>query len=181
MEASLFEVKAQIEGFKATIAAEEQRIHNQEKQAETRQKLEEAKQAKSSMEVELKGLNESIRAATNDRDTLYNDGMAMETNLKELQNRIAQLDGTIRRCDELSKDNLAAYGNNIAGVWDSVKRMRWHGQAPFGPLGVHVKVKDPKKWGELLRIQLGKHMITWVITDSRDRNQLKKLLMDSGK
>ncbi|KZV67077.1 P-loop containing nucleoside triphosphate hydrolase protein [Peniophora sp. CONT] len=76
------------------------------------------------------------------------------------------------------RDELAAFGNNLRGVIQTISRTRWHGNTPVGPLGQFVKVRD-RQWSEVLRIQIGGMMSSWAVTDMRDRATLGKILKDS--
>jgi hypothetical protein len=58
--------------------------------------------------------------------------------------------------------------------------MKWHGDVPVGPLGMHVKLKE-MAWADLMRIQLGGLMSAFAVTDARDRPQLKRLLDQTKK
>jgi len=59
--------------------------------------------------------------------------------------------------------------------------MKWHGDVPIGPLGVHVKAREPEKWGEVLRVQLGVYLTTFAVTDARDREGVRRVLGEFGK
>ncbi|KAF5360927.1 hypothetical protein D9756_004996 [Leucocoprinus leucothites] len=104
----------------------------------------------------------------------------LEAKRDELQRQITFQEGLIRNCEKAEKDSLLPYGRNIQGVLDQIERMKWHGGKPLGPLGAHVKARDPQTWGELLRHQLLQQLCSFAVTDARDRNQLKDLLMKSG-
>jgi hypothetical protein len=107
--------------------------------------------------------------------------MQAEKERDAAQGRIMECEQMIERCVQQEKNSLAAYGRDIKGVLERIEKMRWLGDLPLGPLGVNVKVKEPEKWAELLRGQLGKYLTAFAITDARDRPQLKKVLEQSGK
>ena len=66
-----------------------------------------------------------------------------------------------------------------------VIKMRWFGDKPLGRLVVHVKARDPVKWGVILRNSW--HLIIRPLVWRTARSnaaagmQLKELLYDSGK
>jgi hypothetical protein len=92
-----------------------------------------------------------------------------------------ECDNTIKSAQQQSKDALVPYGKNIKQVLEKIKTMRWAGDMPLGPLGLYVKAKDPNRWGEILRNQIGNYLVAFAVTDARDRQQLKNLLVQSGK
>lgn len=108
-------------------------------------------------------------------------GRQLEEKQKELHERIKQQEQMIKNCEQAEKDNLLPYGRNIKGVLEQINQMRWHGAKPLGPLGAFVKAKDVQAWGDILRNQLGKFLMSFAITDPRDKNPLKDLLRQTQK
>ncbi|KXN81796.1 Structural maintenance of chromosomes protein 6 [Leucoagaricus sp. SymC.cos] len=106
-------------------------------------------------------------------------GQELVSKKNESMRQIQFREELIRNCQKAEKDSLLPYGRNIQAVLAQIDRLRWYGNKPLGPLGAYVKAKDPQTWGELLRSQLAQQLCSFAITDPRDRNQLKKLLMDS--
>ena len=99
----------------------------------------------------------------------------------EMRQRIAECNEQIRRCGEMEKSKVAQFGTNMDTVLQHIRQARWHGQPPVGPFGLYVKVKDPEKWGHVLRIVIGGLMGSFALTDPRDRPTLAAILKNSGK
>ncbi|KAH7100786.1 P-loop containing nucleoside triphosphate hydrolase protein [Auriculariales sp. MPI-PUGE-AT-0066] len=90
-----------------------------------------------------------------------------------------ELDESISRCQSQQANGLAVYGNNIKNVIQAIRDEQWAGRsAPIGPLGLFVELKD-KQWANVLRIYLGKTMMSFAVSDVRDRQRLKKILNDT--
>lgn len=183
MDTSLKATNAQIEHLDTQIVAENNRAaaHSQAKLEQTKRKLEEAREAVRAAESAL----ETIRTRKNEQYTenekLKAEGIAMDQEKAQLQNSIQQCEGMIERSKQSEKNSLIPYGKNIKEVLEKISTMKWVGDAPLGPLGVHVKAKDPRTWGDLLRSQLGSFLTAFAVTDARDRDALKSLLHQSGK
>lgn len=109
-------------------------------------------------------------------DSLKTQGMEQDRTLAGLQNSIQECDSMINSARHHDKDALVPYGNNIKQVLEEVHRSRWHGEVPIGPLGTYVKAREPEKWGQILRNQLGSSLVAFAVTDARDREQLSKIL-----
>ena len=173
----------QIEDLTQQIAAESRRmaVHTQAKHEETQRRIEAAKDAVTAIEERANSLQIEKRNATSEADSVEREGREVDRKRVELQNRIQECDQMIQAAKNREKDALIPYGNDIKKVLEAIKKMRWYGDEPLGPLGVHVKAKDPAKWGEILRNQLSSYLTAFAVTDARDRMQLKKLLYDSGK
>ncbi len=87
----------------------------------------------------------------------------------------------IKRCAEMERSKFAQFGNNMDRVMLEIRNKQWYGQPPVGPFGVYVKIKEPERWGNLLRIVIGNNMSSFAITDARDRPALADILAKSNK
>lgn len=62
-----------------------------------------------------------------------------------------------------------------------IERANWHGAArPIGPLGLYVTLKDPS-YREVMQLTLGHAMFQFVVSDTRDREQLLAILRRHNK
>jgi chromosome segregation ATPase len=183
MDASTKGIKAQIEEFDKRIEEEARRmaIHTQAKREETQRKLDEAKEAVQVAERQLHDLSIEKKKVCVDADKLKEEGNTKNSELQDLRKQIEGCDSMIASARKAETDALTPYGRDIKQVLERIRSMRWAGDPPIGPLGLHVKAKDPQKWGEILRTMLGSYLTAFALTDARDRPQLKKLLMDTGK
>lgn len=183
MDSSLKATNKQIEEYQHQIDEEARRlaVHTQARHEEVQRKLEDARGAVTAAELALKEIIDEKRALTAQCEASKLEGMAADERRVGLQGKIAECEQMIERCRQREKDALAPYGRNIKGLLESIAGMRWQGDKPLGPLGVHVKAREPEKWGDLLRNQLGSYLTAFAVTDARDRNTLKKLLVESGK
>ncbi|KAF8645220.1 hypothetical protein AX16_008047 [Volvariella volvacea WC 439] len=172
----------QIKDLDKKISDEKRRMeaHSQVKHEETRRKIDETRTAAEEAEVKLRELQESKQTANQRCDQIKQEGMGLEQEVVNCDARIKQNEGMLQRCKENEVNSLAPYGNNIHLVLQDIKKCRWHGDIPIGPLGVHVKAKDPQKWGDILRSQLRSLLTAFALTDARDRPQLKSLLERHG-
>ena len=183
IDVSLQATKNQIEELSQQIAEESRRlaVHTQAKHEETQQRIEAAKEAVATLEGRVNSLQMEKKAIFGEAEAVEREGKDLDRKKTELQNRIQECEQTIQTAKQRENDALIPYGKDLKKVLENIKKMRWSGDEPLGPLGVHVKAKDPAKWGEILRSQLSAHLTAFAVTDARDRLQLKKLLCDSGK
>lgn len=108
------------------------------------------------------------------------EGRAQEQSLRAAQDRIQNYQGMINQAQNQQRDAYAAYGTDIRGVRSRLESMRWHGTVPLGPLGLHVNLKA-QEYASVIRSQLAHSLLSFAITDSRDRPQLKQVLDQFGK
>ena len=173
----------QIEELSQQIAAESRRmaVHTQAKHEEIQRRIEAAKDAVFAIEERANSLQIERKNVSGEADAVEREGREVDRKKLELQNRIQECEQMILTAKNRENDALIPYGKNIKKVLEHIKKMRWIGDEPLGPLGVHVKARDPAKWGEILRNQLSSYLTAFAVTDARDRLQLKRLLLDSGK
>lgn len=154
--------------------------HTNEKRELARQKLDQAKADWDAKDAEVKRLEAEQRNSGEEASKTEQEGRGLDDELRQAQAEVENCRQQVINCDNQAKSSLSPYGNNIAEVIEQTKRLNWHGQVPVGPLGIYVKLRDPK-WAPTMRIQLGNLMTSWAITDARDRKQLKNLLDKSKK
>ena len=183
MSNSIKSTKFQIEEYGRRIAEEARRlaVNTQAKRDETNRKLEGARDRVDKASARLNSANDELRDLRDRWSKAENEGQAAEAERKAARVQIVNCDEMLKKCIEQENNSLAPYGRHIKKVQEQIAKMRWHGDVPLGPLGVHVKVKEPQRWANLMRAQIGQYMTAFACTDGRDRAQLKKILTESGK
>jgi chromosome segregation ATPase len=154
--------------------------HTNEKREKARAKLDQAKSDWEAKDAELKKLEAEMRTSDEESQKAENEGRGLDDEVRQAEGEVANCRQQIVNCDNQAKSSFAPYGNNIPEIIEQTKKMKWHGNLPVGPLGVYVKLKDPK-WATTMRLQLGNLMTSWAVTDARDRQPLKQLLDKGGK
>ena len=154
--------------------------HTNERRERAREKLEDAKKAIGQAEGKLR----SLEAQAQEKEAAANDARREESEFQatcdQVKIRIVECQNQIKVIRDSEKNALAPYGNGMESIVREVQKMRWHGQQPIGPLGRFVKLKDPR-WADVLRVNLSGTMVSWAVTDARDRAPLKALLERHGK
>jgi len=183
IDANVKAVNTVIEGLTRNIEEETRKLElqTQKNHAEIQTRVDSASSELALAEATFQGLISQKKEASVAADRVKQEGEGLGKSLDELKREIANCDSMISNARRREQDALVPYGKNIRGVLDQIRRMQWHGEVPLGPLGVHVKAKEPETWGDLLRNQLANLLTAFAVTDGRDRPILKKLLMDSGK
>ena len=129
----------------------------------------------------LPGIIEKIREIEEDAKIIHSKGETLQAELKTAQDGVMHAQNMISQANELERNRYAAYGRGIQQLLERIKHSKWHGDIPTGPLGIHVKCREPEKWGDLLRSQLGGLLTAFAVTDSRDAPTLRNMLKQTGK
>ena len=106
------------------------------------------------------------------QDALSKVTQKLRGDLQESRDRIRQI--------EAQKQNaLKAFGPMIPDVLRDIeevtRRRGWRGDAPVGPLGRHVKLRE-EKWAQVLESALGGVLNAFAITEDADRTTLNGIL-----
>ncbi|KAH6885099.1 hypothetical protein BKA70DRAFT_1338202 [Coprinopsis sp. MPI-PUGE-AT-0042] len=173
-------IEKTIEGFDAEIDRENKRLaaHSQARHDELKARIDNLTAQITAHETQLKAINAQKAEIQSRADDARRRGMELEKSQAEVKNKIEQIQGTIGQAKQVASDQYVPYGNRIQDVLKKISQTRWHGEPPVGPLGLYVKAKDPKKWGDILRVQLAGLLTAFAVTDARDRPVLKKILSE---
>lgn len=183
MNESHHSAKVTIADVQRQIDLETQRLASdtQAKRDETRRQIEEANRKLQEAKDALPDIINQLRSLNERTQALQNEGAAKERELAAARDKVIHDNRMIRQAIDQDKDKYVAYGRNMVQLLERIKRERWHGEMPLGPLGVHVKCREPEKWGDLLRKQLSSVLTAFSVTDARDSPVLKNMLKASGK
>ena len=86
----------------------------------------------------------------------------------------------IKAYQERLASKFSAFGKNIPQIYTAIANQQWKGERPIGPIGTYVELVE-RKWIEVVKIAIGHHMSSWIITDADDFKPMKKILEDTGK
>lgn len=174
--------RANIKGVERKIEEEAKRMatHTNERRERARAKLEDAKGAIEAAEARRKSFEVQAQEKQEELDDIQSEADRFQASLNQARSRVQECETQIKVARDSEKNALAPYGSGIEAVIKEVQTMRWHGQQPLGPLGRFVKLKD-HQWADVLRVNLSGTMVSWAITDARDRTPLKALLERYGK
>ncbi|TBU45032.1 P-loop containing nucleoside triphosphate hydrolase protein [Dichomitus squalens] len=176
-------------GVNNTIAELEKQIAEEQARLETRSrdKRDKTTAQLQTANAELAEKEAEHKNAVAEKTRLHGEAEGAEAEVKRLRQeqnqmreRIVECEEQIRRCGEMEKSKLAQFGHNMEWVLEQIRQSRWYGQPPVGPFGLYVKVKEPDRWGAVLRIVIGGLMGSFAITDPRDRNTLADILAKSN-
>ncbi|KAK0186629.1 P-loop containing nucleoside triphosphate hydrolase protein [Armillaria mellea] len=174
--------KVAIESIQKQIADETRRLEadTQARRDESQRRLDEARSLLLVAEEAVAPVVASKGEIDSHIQALKAQITTAENNLRNASEGIDRCREMVRNCELQEQNQYAAYGRNIPHILEQIKRMRWKGDPPTGPLGVHVKVREPQKWADLLRRQLRGLLVAWAVTDGADLFQLRKLLNENG-
>ncbi|KAJ7600936.1 P-loop containing nucleoside triphosphate hydrolase protein [Mycena floridula] len=170
--------KLQIINYEKQISEETKRLEadTHAKREESRQNIEEARIALEDAQSELQKIQDEIQSENQKSDDYRKQGLPKEEELKQLQAKIKDCDKMLSTISDVEKNKYAMYGQNMGALLEHIKKSKWVGEPPLGPLGIHVKCKDPETWAKLLANQLGGILTAFAVTTPQDQKLMKQLL-----
>jgi len=165
---------------KIEVEAKRMATHTNERRERARAKSEDAKKAIENSEARLKSFEDQGREKEAAASDTRREMERLQVSRDQARNRVQECEAQIKVARDSEKNALAPYGSGMEAIIKEVQKMRWQGQQPLGPLGRFVKLKDPR-WADALRVNLSNTMVSWAVTDARDRAPLKALLERYGK
>lgn len=184
IEAEKRSLDVTIGNLEREIASEEARMatHTQARKEENDRKIHEAQTAIDDGKAERERIREQLADEQNKTTEARAKGGEIENRRYGIQKEIQNSESMIAHARRAVDDTFAPYGNNMKALYQRIQSYQhWKGDTPLGPLGIYIKAKEPGKWGDLLRHQLGGFLMSFAVTDSNDRQVLKKMLDESKK
>jgi chromosome segregation ATPase len=177
MNVEMTEWKKVIERCEEDITREMAKLAAKEagRQQELEDRLQAAYTALKGAEEEMRAIQERQAEHRRETDQIKLEGQRAGDEVTSLRQQLDDLRTTIDRAQRSQTHPLAAYGEGMGQALDNIKSARWHGDVPLGPFGLHVKIRD-QRWANVIRSRLGPSMFSFLVTDARDRVQLKRIL-----
>lgn len=183
MDNSIKQYNHQIRDYEQQIALETQRmeVDTQAKREQLQHDIATAQEAIQAAQASISAVASQMQTVQEAMDNARREGDMKGQEMDRLKDGIANCTQQIEKIAQVEKNKLAAYGNDIKGVLARIQATKWYGETPLGPLGLYVKVKEPEKWADLLRSQLGAQLTAFAVTDARDQKTLKNILQQTRK
>lgn len=173
----------QIEEFEEKIQVEKRRVEqfSQAKRDETNRQLQKAQSDLTQAERRMRELQTRRADLKAEAEAAQADSTKLNGNLAAVRQDIQNFKDQLGRCTAQESNKLACFGTHMDKVLADIDRTQWYGSKPLGPIGLYVKVRQPEKWANLMRVQIGSQMSSFIIADGRDRSQLDGILKKYNK
>lgn len=178
MNVTLEEYKTTIANLSTQLELEATKLEHasQIQQDKYQARIDECKARIASLKTDKAPLVVQRDQLTKDIAAVERDEAQAKSELDTSQQKVQDIVDEISTINTQDGDRLAIFGANMAAILAEIKRGRWHGQEPVGPLGLYVELEDARKWGDIMRVSIGREMGAFGITDSRDSGPLRAIL-----
>ncbi|KZT41654.1 P-loop containing nucleoside triphosphate hydrolase protein [Sistotremastrum suecicum HHB10207 ss-3] len=123
----------------------------------------------------IRDIPDEIRTQKDRKAEIDNVGNSMKSDMDRLRGEIVGCESQITQIRDTARNELAKFGENLGPVLAAIQSESWTGQAPLGPIGKYVKLRD-EKWAPIFRIMLGSQMSGFVVENGQDRQKLLRIM-----
>ncbi|KAJ2706776.1 Structural maintenance of chromosomes protein 6, partial [Coemansia spiralis] len=78
-----------------------------------------------------------------------------------------------------TSDRFSAFGRGVREALDAVGREAWPGMVPIGPVGMHIRLRDPR-WSRIIETTLDKVLNAFLVASHADRTRLDAIFRRCG-
>ncbi|CED84316.1 DNA repair protein RAD18 (SMC family protein) [Phaffia rhodozyma] len=177
IKADLNRVTQTVKQLQETIQLEEDKIkHGNDGEKQRRQLEIETMQEKiNKIKTQFPILNSRLKGLQTRKDELEERIRLKQEDADKCKSEIGHLsskkEGLIRSRGD---GPIGAYGSNLMPLMQAIKQKKWTGQTPIGPLGLYVKLVDPK-WQQVIEANLGSSLSSFAVTHQADAAALRAL------
>ncbi|KAI9643424.1 Structural maintenance of chromosomes protein 6 [Ciborinia camelliae] len=167
--------------IQADIDAEQRRIEDanggslNRKFAEIEAAKTEASQARADLERshgEMQGLIERSQASKGALEQEQGPWTAKKKEVENCRNRLRELQNE-------RPDPMRGFDHKMPELLRRIQQDRGFLHKPVGPIGLHVKLRDPK-WSDILEVTFGNTLNGFVVTNKPDQVRLQKIISAMG-
>lgn len=166
---------------KSELSDLQRRIDNEARKGsdgERRQRLIEERKVLQKACKDIARKERDARDKAEDFDTqitaLSEELKAVNLRREDKQTRLAQIDALLNQLRASKANRLNAYGTNVPKLLELIKQHKGWKKKPVGPVGTHLKLKNPK-FGPLLESVIGNTLSAFCVTNQQDRAQLENM------
>ncbi|KAJ2616935.1 Structural maintenance of chromosomes protein 6 [Coemansia sp. RSA 1365] len=130
-------------------------------------------------EAEISALQEqqkSIETQTLELSKLRDQRRAESTKAQRLAE---QAKTGLHELMQQTSDQLSAYGRGVREALAQIKKSSWRNMEPIGPLGKHIKLRNPK-WSRIIETTLDKTLNAFLVGSHADRVSLDAIFRRCG-
>ncbi|KAF7883857.1 hypothetical protein EAF00_011169 [Botryotinia globosa] len=135
----------------------------------------EASQARAEFERshgETQGLVERSQSAKTALEREQGPLAAKRKEVESCRNRLREMQNE-------RPDRIRIFDQKMPELLRRIEQDQGFLQKPVGPIGLHVKLRDPK-WSDILEVTFGNALNSFAVTNKADQNRLQKIISSMG-
>ncbi|KLT43062.1 P-loop containing nucleoside triphosphate hydrolase protein [Cutaneotrichosporon oleaginosum] len=159
---------------KLAAAQREQAGEMNPEQVKLLAQLEKADAQKSGLQRQLPQSERAVATAKAELDEATKALSDIQLEATEAERQYSEAKRSLDNLQARRTDRLAPYGRNLRWVMQAIEAAQWKHSKPIGPLGLHVKLKDPV-YRNCLSNMLGSSLCSFAVRDPADQNTLQRI------
>lgn len=159
---------------KLAAARREQEGEVNPEQVRLQKSLDEAEAQKSGLQRQLPQSERAVATAKAEVDEAEKALREAELQHNDAERSFNEVKRNLDNLQARRTDRLAPYGRNVGSVMQAIESTQWKHSKPIGPLGLHVKLKDPV-YRTCFSNMLGSSLCSFVVRDPADQHTLQRI------
>ncbi|ESZ96683.1 hypothetical protein SBOR_2942 [Sclerotinia borealis F-4128] len=135
----------------------------------------EASQARAELEkchAEMQALVEKSRASKNASEKEQGPWAAKKKDVENCKNGLRDMQNE-------RPNPMRGFDARMPALLQSIQQNREFSHTPVGPIGIHLKLRDPK-WSDILEVTFGNLLNAFIVTNRSDQVRLQKIISAIG-
>ncbi|KAJ1864300.1 Structural maintenance of chromosomes protein 6 [Coemansia sp. RSA 989] len=165
--------RERIEALKKEIAVERERLVDKGSAGRERLKktIQDLEDSIADQEAELSKLQEQQKALEDQSLELHETEKERKADVVRAQQQVEHVKSGLQDLMNQTSDQMSAFGRGVKEALVEIKRTKWQGMTPIGPIGKFVKLRD-RKWSLIIETTLDKTLNSFLVDSHADRIKL---------
>ncbi|QSZ31311.1 hypothetical protein DSL72_000874 [Monilinia vaccinii-corymbosi] len=181
IQGELKQARIRAQNIQREIEAEQQRIKDADGGSLSRKftEIEAAKDEASQARAELERSQGEARELMEKSQAAKSAVEKEQGPLTAKQNEVENCRKRLREMQNKRPDPMNGFDHKIPDLLQRIQQDRGFLHKPVGPIGLHVKLRDPK-WSHILEVTFGGVLNSFVVTNNADQVRLQKIISAMG-
>ncbi|KAJ2759437.1 Structural maintenance of chromosomes protein 6, partial [Coemansia nantahalensis] len=181
MSAEAGSTRERIESLERDLAAERARLVDSDSAGKERlrAKVQELEGAVADEEAEIATLQAQQAKLETRSQELTRAREQRKAEAERARGHVEKASASLGELMRQTSDRFSAFGRGVREALEAAGRETWRGMAPVGPIGMHIRLRDPR-WSRIIETTLDKVLNAFLVGSHADRAKLDAIFRRCG-
>ncbi|KAJ2319784.1 Structural maintenance of chromosomes protein 6, partial [Coemansia sp. RSA 2610] len=173
--------RERIESLKQDIEVERERLVDKDSAGRERLRItiQDLESEVADQEVEIGNLQEQQKSLEDRSLALGDTERQRKVEVDKARRQVERVKTGLQELTQQTSDQMSAFGRGVKEALLAIRKTQWSGMEPIGPIGKHIKLRDPK-WSLIIETTLDKALNSFLVESHADRIKLDKIFRQCG-
>ncbi|KAJ2285527.1 Structural maintenance of chromosomes protein 6, partial [Coemansia sp. RSA 2706] len=173
--------RERIESLKQDIDVERERLVDKDSAGRERLRItiQDLESEVADQEVEIGNLQEQQKSLEDRSLALGDTERQRKVEVDKARRQVERVKTGLQELTQQTSDQMSAFGRGVKEALLAIRKTQWSGMEPIGPIGKHIKLRDPK-WSLIIETTLDKALNSFLVESHADRIKLDKIFRQCG-